>query len=198
MGLKRETRRIVSQVKYPMEVYKPAKLVMPPKIMEVKSAWKGLEQVIEDILNRFDVGRDKCIEFGTEFCYSTVVFSNYFKKVRGVDLYTGDPHAGLYESHYESTKKSVEGYTNIELIQSDYRDYIKKDNEQYDLAHVDIIHTFEETYECGMWAAKHSKCTLFHDTVSFPAVRKAVYKVAKDTGKKAYNYPFHHGLGIVV
>lgn len=198
MGLRTETKRFAVKVLSPMETYKPVKEKMPANILEVKSAWKGLELVIEDILDRFDVKRNKCIEFGTEFCYSTVVFSNFFKEVKGIDLFTGDPHAGFNEDHYEATKKSVAEYKNIQLIQSDYRDYIKKDNEQYDFAHVDIIHTYKETYECGLWAAKHSKCCIFHDTVSHPAVWRAVFKVAKETGKKAYNYPFYHGLGIVV
>lgn len=181
-----------------METYKPLKKQTPQNIHEVNSAWKGLESIIEDILDRFEVGRENCIEFGSEFCYSTVAFSNFFKSVKGVDIFIGDIHSGNKTDHYESTKASVADYKNIELIQSDYRDWIKKDDAQYDFAHVDIIHTYKETYECGLWAIKHSKCCVFHDTQSFPEVRRAVFDLAKDTGKKAYNYPFHHGLGIIV
>lgn len=63
---------------------------------------------------------------------------------------------------------------------------------------MDIIHTYKETYECGLWAVNHSKCCIFHDTESSPEVRKAVYDIAKNTGKKVFNYPHHHGLGIIV
>lgn len=63
---------------------------------------------------------------------------------------------------------------------------------------MDIIHTYKETYECGLWAVNHSKCCIFHDTESSPEVRKAVYDIAKHTGKKVFNYPHHHGLGIIV
>jgi hypothetical protein len=89
-------------------------------------------------------------------------------------------------------------FENIELYKSDYQDWIKKDQTQYDFAHVDIVHNYKETYECGYWAVMHSKCCIFHDTESFPAVRKAVYDISKHTGKKVYNYPYHNGLGIIV
>lgn len=194
---KRVNRRL-ARAKYPLETYKPKQKKTPERMIEVTSAWKGLEQVIEDILIHFDIGRDKCIEFGTEFCYSTVVFSNYFKAVKGVDIFTGDIHTDNKSNHYEDTKRSVSQFENIELIKSDYRDFIKANDEQFDFAHVDIIHTYEHTYECGLWAVQHSKCCIFHDTESFPEVRRAVYDLAKDTGKKVYNYPYHHGLGIIV
>ena len=198
MGLRATIRKFIASKKYPLETYKPNKLTKPERMIEVSSAWKGLEEVIEDILIRFDVGRDSCIEFGTEFCYSTVVFSNYFKSVKGIDIYVGDVHSGYKENHYEDTKASVAEYKNIELFQSDYSDWIKKDDEMYDFCHVDIIHTYKETYECGLWAVKHSKCTVFHDTESFPEVRRAVYDIAKALGKKVYNYPYHYGLGIII
>jgi methyltransferase family protein len=198
MGLRTTTRKFIARKLYPMKIYEPVKKSIPENIIQVNSAWKGLELIIEDILDRFEIGRDKCIEFGTEYCYSTVVLSSYFKKVSGIDLFTGDQHSGHKLDHYSETLSSVAKFKNIELIKSDYRDYIKRDNEQYDFAHVDIIHSYEETYECGLWAVEHSKCCIFHDTESFPAVRKAVYNIAKQTGKEIYNYPYHHGLGIIV
>lgn len=198
MGLRTKIRKSIANIKYPMKAYVPLKKSTPKNSIEVSTAWKGLEMVIEDILDRFDVGRDSCIEFGVEFCYSTVVFSNFFKKVNGIDIFIGDVHSGQKKDHYLDTKKSVAPYKNIELFQSDYRDWIKKDQQQYDFAHVDIIHTYQETFECGLWAAQHSKCCIFHDTESFTEVKRAVYDIAKATGKTAYNYPFHNGLGIVV
>jgi hypothetical protein len=198
MGLRTSLRKRLAKIKYPLKTYKPNKKKIPENIIQVSSAWIGLEQIIEDILDRFDIKRDKCIEFGTEYCYSTVVFSNYFKKVKGVDIFIGDVHSGRKVDHFSETLSSVSKFKNIELIKSDYKDYIKKDDEYYDFAHVDIIHAYKETYECGLWAVNHSKCCIFHDTESFPEVRKAVYDIAKHTGKKVYNYPYHHGLGIIV
>jgi hypothetical protein len=191
-------KKFIASKLYPLELYVPKNKNVPEKMIEIPTAWKGLELIIEDILIQFNIGRESCIEFGVEFGFSSVVFSNYFKKVKGVDIFIGDEHTEHKGDHYEKTKKSLESFTNIELFKSDYRDWIKQDNNQYDFAHVDIVHNYKETYECGFWAAQHSKCCIFHDTESFPSVKRAVYDIAKNSGKKAYNYPFHNGLGIIV
>lgn len=191
-------KKFIASKLYPLATYHPLKLSEPAKTIDIKTAWKGLELIIEDILIQFEIGRDNCIEFGVEFGFSSVVFSNYFKQVKGIDIFIGDEHTEEKGDHYEKTKKSLAAFENIELIKSDYRDWIKNDQTMYDFAHVDIVHNYKETYDCGSWAAMHSKCCIFHDTESFPAVRKAVYDIAKHTGKKVYNYPFHNGLGIIV
>ncbi|MBC7872970.1 MAG: class I SAM-dependent methyltransferase [Ferruginibacter sp.] len=181
-----------------IQVYKPRKKSIPAKMIQVDTAWAGLELIIEDILDRFQVKRDRCIEFGVEFGYSSVVFSNYFREVTGVDTFEGDEHTIHKGDHFEQTKTRLSAFPNIQLFQSDYRDWIKKDDSQYDFAHVDIVHNYAETHECGLWAARHSTCTIFHDTESFPAVRKAVIDLAAATGKKVFNYPKCYGLGIIV
>ena len=178
--------------------FQPTKFKTPEKLLEINSAWTGLESIITDILIDFEIPRNNCLEFGVEFGYSTVAFSNFFEKVIGIDTFEGDIHTMHKGEHYQKTSESLAPYTNIQLIQSDYRDWIKKDDNQYDLIHVDIVHTYEATFKCGLWSAQHSKCTLFHDTESFLDVRWAVYDIAKATGKKFYNYPKHYGLGIIV
>ena len=198
MSIVKIIKKVISRNKYPMPIYKPLKKVIPQNILNITSAWKGLEIIIEDILERFSINRDRCIEFGVEYGYSSVVFSNFFKEIKGIDIFLGDEHSGFKEDHYSETKETVSQFGNIELIQSDYRDWIKNDNTFYDLAHVDIVHSYAETYECGIWAVNHSKCCIFHDTESFPEVRKAVFDIAKKTGKNLYNYPYHSGLGIIV
>jgi len=198
MGLRSKIRKYQLHRRLPIENYVPKKRKAPEKILDVVTAWEGLEEIIEDILERFNIGRDSCIEFGVEFGYSSVVFSNFFKKVTGVDIFIGDEHTDFKGDHYDKTKTSLAEYKNIELIRSDYRDWIKKDKKQYDFAHVDIVHNYDETFECGLWASQHSSCSIFHDTESFPEVRRAVIDIAKATGKKVYNYPYHNGLGIVV
>lgn len=181
-----------------LPVYHPKNKVMPARMLEVASAWKGLELIVEDILDQFSIPRNRCIEFGVEFGYSSVVFSNYFKEVTGVDTFEGDQHTLHKGDHFEDTKARLAGYPNIQLFRSDYRDWIVKDDSPYDFAHVDIVHNYKETYECGLWCVQHSRCTIFHDTESFPEVRKAVADLAKNTGKKVYNYPHSYGLGIIV
>jgi hypothetical protein len=181
-----------------IRTYVPQKKVKPQQLLEINSAWKGLDLIIEDILDRFKIERKSCIEFGVEFGYSAVVFSNYFEKITGVDTFEGDIHTKHKGGHFAETQQRLAPYKNIELFKSDYKDWIKKDNTRYNFSHVDIVHNYAETYECGLWAAQHSDCTIFHDTESFPAVRSAVIDIAKATGKDIYNYPFHHGLGIIV
>jgi hypothetical protein len=181
-----------------MELYEPAVYERPPHVLSRYSAWRGLEYVIADIITRFDLKTDSCLEFGVEFGFSTVVFANHFRSVVGVDLFTGDPHAGFHEDHFASTTASLAAYPNIRLFQKDYRDWIRTDLSTYDLIHVDIIHTYSATFECGLWSAQHSQCTLFHDTESFPEVKRAVAAVARRTNKRFYNFPLYFGLGIVV
>jgi hypothetical protein len=48
-----------------------------------------------------------------------------------------------------------------------------------------------------LWSAQHSDCAILHDTESFLEVRRAAIDIAEETGKGLYNYPFHHGLGII-
>lgn len=198
MGLKSNLKKYLLHKKMPIDIYVPAKKVKPNQMIQMVTAWEGLEMIIEDILNRFDIGRTSCIEFGVEFGYSSVVFSNYFNEVIGVDIFIGDEHTDHKGDHYEETRSSLARFKNIELIKADYKDWIKKDNRMYDFSHVDIVHNYKETFECGLWAANHSKCTIFHDTESFPEVRRAVIDIAKATGKKVYNYPYHNGLGIII
>lgn len=164
----------------------------------VRSAWKGIELIIADIIERFNLPMESCLEFGVEFGFSTVAFSNYFENVKGVDIFTGDIHTVHKGNHFELTKRDLEPYSNIQLFRADYKDWIKQDKAQYGLIHVDIVHTYKDTYDCGFWSAQHSKCVIFHDTESFIEIRRAVIDIAKAMGKNVYNYPYCHGLGIIV
>jgi len=178
-----------------MILYTPSRFEKPKDLIDVPSAWKGLEWIIKDIIETFGIKTDKALEFGVEFGFSTVALSNYFTKVVGVDTFMGDENTedkameGLYEIMKEVVPK------NVELIQSDYKDY--KDEEAYDLIHVDIVHTHKDTFACGDWALKHSSLVLFHDTESFPPVKKAVEDLALKHNAVFYNYPFFNGLGIL-
>lgn len=178
--------------------YTPTLYDTPSKLIDIESAWKGHHIIIKDLIFNFNLGTDNCLEFGVEFGFSTVALSNYFQEVTGVDLFTGDIHTDFKGDHYQETTERLLPYKNIKLIKEDYKDWISRDNEVYNLIHVDIVHTYEDTFQCGLWSAKHSQCTIFHDTESFPEVKKAVTDIARKTGKKFYNYTKHHGLGILV
>lgn len=182
-------------------IYKPRNLQSPKSLIKLEnktSAWQGIELIIQDILKRYHISGNRCIEFGVEHGYSTVVLSNFFEHVIGIDTFEGDAHAGKTENHFNETKAKLSAFKNIQLFKSDYQHWITNDQNQYDLAHVDIIHTYEDTYACGLWAAQHSTCTIFHDTESFKEVRKAVIDVAQTTGKRLYNYPHYNGLAILI
>jgi len=183
----------------PIIPYNPAKRETPKNLLEIKSSWKGIESILADIIERFDLQTDRCLEFGVEYGYSTAALSSFFDEVIGVDIFTGDVHTGTHRDMYEDTVDRLKGLENIRLVRSDYRDWIKKNNSGfYDLIHVDIIHTYKHTFECGLWAAQHSQCAIFHDTESFRAVKFAVAEICRRTGKTFYNYTDSYGLGIIV
>jgi predicted secreted protein len=89
-------------------------------------------------------------------------------------------------------------FENINLVKADFRDFIKNNDKQFDLIHVDIVHTYRDTFACGLWSVEHSECTIFHDTQSHPDVKRAVADIAKKTARKFYNYKQFNGLGIII
>lgn len=173
--------------------WQPEKLSIPRRTVNVPSAWRGLDQIIDPLLTEFGIERESCLDMGVDYGFSTVAFSNYFERVVGVDHFKGDEHAG-YRDLYDEVKRIEVLYPNIELIQSDYRDFIKEHDEHYNLIHVDIIHSYEDTFKAGEWAVKHADMVIFHDTESFPEVRQAVEDLSDG---EWYNYPKHYGLGII-
>lgn len=184
--------------KVPVTPYVPARRQSPPKRLAISSAWAGIEDILSDLIDRFQVKTDRCLEFGVEYGFSTVALSSYFGSVTGVDTFLGDKHTNNLRNIYEETVNTLAPFENIDLVRSDYRDFIRKESRSFDLIHVDIIHTFADTYACGLWSANHSQCTIFHDTESYPEVKQAVTDIARRTGKRFYNYEESYGLGILV
>jgi Methyltransferase domain len=178
--------------------YVPQRRIPPARMPNVDSAWKGIESVLEDLLDHFQIPRQSCLEFGVEHGYSTAAFASFFEHVTGVDTFTGDIHTRDHGDVYDQTRERLATFPNITLVRSDYRDWIVQDRSAYDLIHVDIVHTYSDTYACGLWAAHHGKCALFHDTESFRAVKQAVSDIARITGKRFYNFRECFGLGILV
>jgi hypothetical protein len=194
--------------KVPIIPYIPARRQAPPRYLDNASAWAGIESILPDLIERFQIRTDRCLEFGVESGFSSVALSCYFDSVTGVDTFMGDKHTKMERDLYAETAARLAPYTNIELIKSDYRDFIRerstyvdfkrKEDMFYGLIHVDIIHTFQDTLVCGAWSVAHSRCTIFHDTQSFPQVKQAVLQLARNTGKKYYNFEECFGLGILV
>lgn len=167
--------------------------------MQRPSAWGDIPTIIQDIIDRFEIGNEKAIEFGVEWGFSTSALANHFRKVVGVDTFAGDMHSGFKDDTYQITKSYLSAFTNIELVQASYEDYTAEDREgeRYDFAHVDIIHTYEDTYACGEWCIKHADVVVFHDTMSFPDVYRACEDLAKNHDLNFYNYEPSCGLGIL-
>lgn len=180
--------------------YKPNKRENPVLMTKMPSAWGDIPTILKDIIERFNIKQNKCLEFGVEFGYSTSALSNYFDIVIGVDTFEGDEHTINKTYHYDITKDNLKSFKNIKLIKSTYQNFIIDKNNQklYDLIHVDIVHNYEQTYECGEWSILHSKVTIFHDTESFYSVKKVCQDLSNKFDLDFFNYKDSHGLGILI
>jgi|GEM_PF-1683053 hypothetical protein len=179
--------------------YIPKKYVDMPKLAEQPfvSAWKGHDRILHDLVERFQIPCHTALEFGVQWGYSTSVLANVFEKVIGIDTFQGDKHSGVHGLCFSDTARRLQSWSNIQLCQQTYQDRIALDKEQYDLIHIDIVHTYEDTLALGLWATAHAKLVIFHDTESYPEVKRAVNDIAKQTGREFYNYEPHCGLGIL-
>lgn len=162
----------------------------------VPSAWSGLEQILPAIIKDFNLRTDLALEFGVDYSFSTAALASQFKNVIGVDLFTGDAHAGYRHTQVEA-QKALRDFPNATLVRSDYRDWIEYKQARHDLIHIDIVHTYEDTFACGEWSIGNSECVIFHDTESFMDVRRAVEDLAGKYNRTFYNYPKCHGLAIL-
>lgn len=181
--------------------YTPLRISTPDRVLgNAPSGWKGLESILGDLVDRFCKGRHIACELGVEFGYSTVALSNFFDHVIGVDRFTGDVHSSIRLDYSDKTRGFLKDFPNITLVKSEWKDFadLQPESVHYDLCHVDIEHSYEETFPCGMWAAQHSDVTIFHDTRSFHEVMRAVTDIAEKTGKEFYEFSDFCGLGILV
>ncbi|NJN42537.1 MAG: class I SAM-dependent methyltransferase [Flammeovirgaceae bacterium] len=195
-GLLDRAIAIIDGVKYKAINYHPKKYVRPDRLINpTAKAWVGLESILSDIIEFSKIETKSALEFGVEYGYSTAAIANYFDSVVGVDTFTGDPHAGYHGNILEKTRNNLMGFPNIKLVKSDYKDYILENTDRFDLVHVDIIHTYEDTFQCGLWAAQHSTVTLFHDTQSYKEVKQAVSDIAKKQPRNFTTIENSMGLG---
>lgn len=168
------------------------------QLLQRPSGWMGLECYMHSIINNLNVKTDLALEFGIDHGYSLKVFAQLFKKCIGVDSFSGDPHIGHPQdpAFFQGILNTFKEY-NVEIFKQDYRDYIKNDNKQYDLIHVDIVHFYKETFECTDWAMQHSNVVLVHDTITFPDMHKVCKDISSKHNVEYYNIPLCNGLGIL-
>jgi len=178
--------------------YIPTERDNPKVITNIPTAWGDIPTILKDLILKFNINTKKALEFGVQYGYSTSALANYFEEVIGIDTFTGDIHAGIEDNFFEKTKNNLIEYSNIKLIEASYQEYILNKTEKYDLIHIDIVHTYEDTYKCGEWAVQNSDAVIFHDTESFIDVRRACIDLANKYNFAFYNYRQSHGLGILI
>ena len=182
-----------------MIIYEPESLAVEVRVPDVHSTWKGLERIVPDIMRRFNVDQRVAIDCGVWYGYSTAALSNFFDRVIGVDTFQGDDNAGRPSDLWESARRTMIAYRNVVLVEQDCVDYLlEARNARVGLVHIDAAHDFETTYQAGRAACAVAPVVLFHDTCAFESVMLAVERLAHETGREFYNYPQHHGLGILV
>jgi len=169
------------------------------KVYSCPSAWLGLERYIAEIMHDFKIQNNIALEFGVDRGYSTSVFSNFFKRVIGVDTFESDKHANNKMNNlYEQTKNNLQHFPNVELIKDNFYNFIKKNNNHYNLIHVDIVHEYQPTFDCAEWSLLHSDIVLLHDTESFPVVKQVCIDLSGKHNASFYNIREHFGLGILI
>lgn len=198
-----------------MQEYAPANYSNMSGAGMFPSAWRGLERIIPDILDRFQVGRERALEFGCEFGYSTSILAQLFKQVTGVCLFVecgalpsaadagrSDVIQSKYGLRFDTKHRAEENlaaFKNVTLIQGDWEVYAAEhENEHWDLLHLDTSHAYDDTYKAAKWALSHADISVYHDTESDPETKQALQDIERDNQEWFfYNYQPCYGLGIL-
>jgi hypothetical protein len=191
-----------------METYIPQNTILPYTLLDIPSAWRGLESYIKPLMDELSIpyGNDRVFtEFGVEYGYSCIAFANYFGWVNAVDTFQGDEHAGVRDTKQAFLGNIPDNFKlKIMLYEQSYQYFFKayrkaSSRPKSDLVHIDIVHTYEDTYACGdlAWQWLEPNAMLFHDTLSFPDVARACEYLAKKYDLRFLNIPYHYGLGIL-
>lgn len=168
-------------------------------LLTVPSAWSGIERIMKPLMKEFNIKNNLALEFGVEYGYSTQILSKLFDNVIGVDTFTGDVHSSFKENHKKQTEENLVGCSNIQLFESTWEDWTKSNSSdvKYDLIHVDIVHSYKDTFDAGEWAVQNSDVVIFHDVELFSDVNNAVNDLASIYNYHYYYYPLYCGLGIL-
>lgn len=170
----------------------------PYDLLNVPSAWIGLENYILSIIKNFNLKTNCALEFGVDYGFSTYILSKIFKSVIGVDAFLSDIHIVRKQGDdfYYETKQNLKN-TNVDLYRLDYQSFIKNNNDKFDLIHIDIVHLYEQTYQCAEWAINHSNLVILHDTCEFPEVHSVCRDLSLKYKLGFTNIDKHYGLGIL-
>ena len=72
--------------------YAPKVRVRPDRVLNIGSAWIGIESILFSLIKEFDVRTHVAVEFGVDEGYSLAALANYFGEVLGVDHCEGLGH----------------------------------------------------------------------------------------------------------
>lgn len=172
------------------------KEVWTKNLLPIPSGWEGLECYMNSIMSNLNIKPNLALEFGIDQGYSLKIFSQLFNKVIAVDSFSKEVGHPQYEGYLTNIFERFKG-DNVEINVKDYRDFIKNNNDFYDLIHVDIVHFYKETYECTEWSIQHSNVVLVHDTITFGDMNVVCEDISKKYNVKYVNIPEHNGLGIL-
>ena len=176
-------------------------IVVPESIAEKERAWGDIPDILGSMLREFKVVPMKALDMGVLFGYSTYALAMYFDEVVGIDTFGNNRYNYMDtgEDHYEEVKELLKVRDNVSLIKTTWQDYAEANKDaKYDLIHLDMIHTYRETFKAGDWALQHTNFAIFHDTVSNPTVMNACGDLADKYNCDFYNYEPSHGLGILI
>lgn len=182
--------------------YNPGYMIPLLGLPNPGSAWRGLDGILPALINDFNIGTSECLEVGVEGGYSTAALAHYFESVTGVDHFKGDEHSGIKEDAerlQQETRAALSKWPNIRIVNADCFDWMlgTEPLAHYDLVHLDLVHTYEATYCAALWACDRADLVILHDTHSFPDVMRACQDAADAKRRVLYDFPDHHGLGIL-
>ena len=167
-------------------------------LLQVPSGWRGLEEFMKSIIHNLNINPELALEFGVDSGYSLKVLSQLFNKTIGVDPFIGDKHIGHSQGDefYKNVLKKFEE-DKVEIVRKDFKTFANNNNNKYDLIHIDIVHFYNETFECADWSAQHSNVVLLHDTMTFPEMARVCRDISAKHKFEFYNIPYHNGLGVL-
>ncbi len=146
------------------------------------------------------------VELGVDYGYSLFALSeNNNGHVFGVDLFTGDAHAGSRD--WVAQYKTVLDFINdnklyrTHVVRGDFAEVAAAWTTGIDLLHIDGLHTYEAVQaDWNNWAVKLNPggIVLLHDTVSYPGPRQLLQEIkAVNPDLHVGNFENAAGLGVV-
>jgi len=181
--------------------YYPRSFVRPARLLDVPSAWVGVENALACIFADFRrTYTGLAVEIGTDYGYSAAALSNFFDHVTTVDFFRseqGDSQTGYRDPDQFERVTGLLADFPVTVVCADFRDWIRDDYPKVDCVHADLVHDYQPTYEALRWAVDHTDLVLAHDSRAFPEVMRALKDVAVESGCLLYEWPERWGLGIL-